>query len=148
MKENDPKTFFTPDEEQQIASAIHEAELKTSGEIRVHLAKKIKKSAFDDATQLFEKLKMTETAEKNGVLIYLAVQDHQFAVVGDTGIHQKVTPDFWDKIRDAMQQEFKKGQFAKGIVDAIHICGQELARYFSRQSHDANELSNDISRED
>ncbi len=147
-RELDPKKFFTQEEEQEIVQAIKEAELKTSGEIRVHLAKKIKKTAFEDATRLFEKLKMTQTAERNGVLIYLALQHQQFAVVGDTGIHQKVGEDFWHKIRDAMQEEFKKEEFAKGIVDAIQVCGQELARYFVRQTNDSNELSDDISHED
>jgi uncharacterized membrane protein len=142
-----PKRFFTPDEEKGIVAAIGEAERKTSGEIRVHLVKHCWGDPYEEAVKVFEKVGMTRTVERNGVLIYLALKNHQFAVIGDIGIHEKVPPHFWEKIRDAMQDDFQKGDFAKGIVDGIRTCGMELARFFPRRAEDKNELTDQISRE-
>ncbi len=139
------KKFFTSDEEAQIVRAIQEAEGKTSGEIRVHVQHRAQKDSYQHATHIFKKLGMTKTQEKNGVLIYLAPQSRQFVVLGDLGIHEKVAPDFWDKIRDAMQEDFKRGDFVKGLVDGVTACGRELGRYFPRKSDDKNELSDQIS---
>jgi len=141
-----PKKFFTPEEETQILAAIQEAEQKTSGEVRVHLVKHCWGDVYEEAVKIFEKIGMTQTAERNGVLIYLALKNHQFAVIGDIGIHEKVPPNFWGKIRDAMQDDFHKGDFAKGLIDGIHTCGAELARFFPRRVEDKNELADQISR--
>lgn len=142
-----PKRFFTPEEETQILAAIREAEQKTSGEIRVHLVKHCWGSPYEEAVKVFERIGMTGTVERNGILIYLALKNHQFAVIGDVGIHEKVPPDFWEKIRNAMQDDFQKGDFAKGLVDGIRTCGVELTRYFPRKPEDKNELTDQISRE-
>ena len=141
-----PKEFFVKDEEEKIVGAIREAEGKTSGEIRVHLAKSVKKTAFEDAVQVFKKIGMTKTAERNGVLFYLAVKDSQFAVIGDVGIHQKVPEKYWDVIRDILRDHFQKNDFAGGLAKAIGMCGHELARYFPRKADDVNELPDGISR--
>lgn len=140
-----PKKFFTAEEEEKILSAIRESEAKTSGEIRVHLAGHCRKSAYEDAVKVFEKLGMTGTTERNGILVFLALKDHQFAVIGDIGIHDKVPQDFWEKMRDAIQDDFQKGDFAKGLMEAIQVCGTELARYFPRKTDDRNELSDELS---
>lgn len=140
-----PKKFLTPEEEAHLVTVIQEAEKATSGEIRVHVAQKVQKSAYEDAVRLFEKMGMTKTKERNGILIYLALHDHAFAVIGDVGIHQKVPAGFWDKIRDAMKDHFQKGEFAKGLEEAIRVCGNELAHDFPCRKDDRNELTNEIS---
>lgn len=137
--------FFTEQEESQIMAAIEEAERKTSGEIRVHLAKRCRGSPVKTAARVFERLGMTKTAERNGILFYLAPKDRKFSVIGDIGIHEKMPPDFWDKVRDATQENFRKGGFAKGIVDGINVCGGQLARHFPRKSDDRSELPDEIS---
>jgi uncharacterized membrane protein len=137
--------FFSKQEEDQIVAAIQAAESKTSGEIRVHLLRRIKKTIYEDAISAFEKLRMTRTERRNGILIVLAPKKHEFAVIGDTGIHEKVTSHFWDKVRKDMQNEFKTGDFLKGILNGVQTCGQELERYFPRTKQDKNELSDQVS---
>ena len=140
--------FFKPEEEASIVSAIREAEAKSSGEIRVHLAKRCVGSPHDAAGKVFEKLGMTRTALRNGVLFFLVISDRKFAVIGDSGIHEKVGPEFWETIRDALQADFRRGEFAKGLIDGIRACGDQLARHFPRQIDDRNELSDQISTDE
>lgn len=140
-----PSEFFTEEEKKLITDAIQDAEKNTSGEIRVHLEKNCKTNVLDRAAYLFEKLGMHKTAQRNGVLFYLATDDHKFAILGDAGIN-KVTPDhFWDEVRDAVLTLFKEGDYAAGLIRGITLAGEKLKKYFPYQSDDVNELSDEIS---
>ena len=88
---------------------------------------------------------MTNTKDRNGVLIYLAIKDKKMAIIGDTGIDQKVPDDFWESVKDTMVTNFKDGEFVKGICTAIKESGIKLSTYFPYQSDDENELSDEIS---
>jgi uncharacterized membrane protein len=132
-------------EEKILVEAIAIAEKNTSGEIRVHIEKTCKGDAVEQAKVIFEKLGMTATEARNGVLIYIAEESHKFAIIGDSGIHEKVGHDFWDHSKDLMSQHFKKGEFVEGIKEAVLSCGEALKKYFPFQNNDSNELSNDIS---
>jgi len=87
---------------------------------------------------------MHQTALRNGVLIYLATDDHQFAIIGDAGIDQKVPEDFWESTKDMMLDSFRKGDYVSGLIAGIEKAGEQLGRYFPRRSDDVNELPNDI----
>ncbi len=137
---------FSKEDERRLVEAIREAESQTSGEIRVHLQKKIKSSVYDEAKQAFEKLGMTATQERNGILFFLAEDQREFAILGDSGIHAKVDSKFWDQLSDTMQNDFKKGDFIIGLSKGIQMCGVELAKHFPRHLDDRNELSDFISR--
>lgn len=139
------KDFFSEGERQQIVDAIKAAELNTSGEIRVHLDKTCPEDVLDRAAYWFEKLQMHKTEQRNGVLFYLAHEDHKLAVLGDVGINQKVPDDFWNSIKDQMIADFKEGEFAKGLANGIIESGKQLKAHFPYQSDDVNELSDDIS---
>lgn len=139
------KDLFTELEKQQIVAAIKEAEKNTSGEIRVHIERKCKEDVLDHAAFMFEELEMHQTELRNGVLIYLAVEDRQLAILGDAGINLKVPKGFWDATRDVMINEFKHGNFAKGLSDGIIKAGEQLKTHFPYQKDDLNELSDDIS---
>jgi len=132
-------------EQQQVAAAIAAAEKNTSGELRVHLEKVCTEDPVQRAIAVFEKLGMQRTAARNGVLIYVALQSNQLAIIGDKGINEKVPSDFWDSTRDLMIQHFKEGQITIGLCAAISEAGKQLAAYFPYQDNDQNELSNDIS---
>lgn len=134
-------------EEKILVDAIAVAEKNTSGEIRVHIEKTCKGDAVEQAKVIFEKLGMTATEARNGVLIYIAEESHKFAIIGDAGIHEKVGHDFWDHSKDLMLQHFKKGEFVEGIKEAVLSCGEALKKHFPFQNNDSNELSNDISYE-
>ena len=137
--------FLTPSEEEQILQAIALAESRTSGEIRVHIESRCKAEPVARAVELFYLLKMDTTAERNGVLIYVATNDHKLAIIGDSGINEVVPPNFWDKARDLMAISFKSLKFAEGIVGAISLAGEQLGSWFPFKDGDSNELSNDIS---
>jgi uncharacterized membrane protein len=139
------KTFFTKSEQQQIVNTIAVAEKNTSGEIRVHIDDTCKGDVLDTAAHHFNQLKMYKTELRNGVLFYLSVDDHQFAIIGDKGINEKVPEGFWDNVRDTVISHFKQQQFAVGLAKGIEMTGEKLKQYFPYQTNDKNELSNEIS---
>jgi uncharacterized membrane protein len=139
------KSFFTEEQKQSIQKMIANAELNTSGEIRVHIDEKCKIDVLDQAAFIFKKLKMHKTELHNGVLFYLAVSDQKFAILGDKGINEKVPADFWDTIRDIMLQQFKQKQFTEGLCKGIEMAGEKLKIHFPHQVDDRNELNNEVS---
>jgi uncharacterized membrane protein len=139
------RTFFTKEEQQNIVAAIKEAELNTSGEIRVHIENHCKEEALERAAEVFYDLKMNRTAARNGILFYLAVKDRKFAIIGDEGINKEVEHDFWNDIKDEMISNFKENKFAEGLIAGILKCGDKLKEYFPYQNDDVNELSDEIS---
>lgn len=139
------ENFFSTEEKKQITDAIAQAELNTSGEIRLHMEGHCKIDVLDRAAYIFEKLGMKETAQRNGVLFYLAVHDRKFAILGDAGINQVVPVNFWDQIKETMLTFFKEGKFTDGLSKGILMAGDQLKANFPRQKDDVNELSDEIS---
>lgn len=139
------ESIFSKLQQDSIVKAIQEAELNTSGEIRLHVEPHCNIDVVARAKQVFEELNMHQTELKNGVLFYLAYQDKKFAIIGDSGIHEKVTDAFWNEARDLMRNHFVSGNFTEGICLAIAKAGQKLKEHFPYQSNDNNELSNEIS---
>jgi uncharacterized membrane protein len=138
------RQFFNEAEQQEIVSAIRRTEKMTSGEIRVHIEDLLKGDVLDRAAVVFRQLKMDKTKERNGVLIYLAIRERKFAVIGDEGIHQKVKTDFWDGVKEGMQAEFSQGRFLHGVIQAVEQAGEQLKSYFPISASDKNELSDEI----
>jgi uncharacterized membrane protein len=139
------KDFFSDDQVREISAAIGVAETKTSGEVRVHIEKKCERDALAEAEMWFGKLGMHKTQDRNGILIYLAVESRVFAVYGDRGIHEKVHQEFWNEVTHNMELKFRDGKFTDGLVEMINRTGEQLQKYFPISSNDKNELSNDIS---
>lgn len=134
-------------DEQRIVAAIEAAELVTSGEVRVHLNDTCSGDPLRDAQKQFQKLGMHRTAERNGILFFIALESHKFAVVGDSGIHAKVGQSFWEGIRDHMVPELKEGRWIDALELGIAEAGRALAEHFPHQgSSDRDELSNEVSR--
>ena len=141
---NRPALFFSDEEKKRLVSAVKKAEELTSGEIRICLEKKTKSDVLVQAKKMFKKLGMTKTQHRNGVLIYLALDRREFAVIGDEGIHQKVGADFWTDIVGLIQQEFTLGKFAQGLELGILKIGEKLQRFFPRTQRDVNELPDSL----
>ena len=139
------KDFLNETDKHMIVDAIKEAELNTSGEVRVHIESHCKGDVLDRAAYLFKKLQMHKTEQRNGVLFYLAHKDHKFAILGDGGINEKVPENFWDDIKEKISEKFKGGEFADGLAEGIKESGQQLKTHFPYQSDDVNELSDEIS---
>ncbi|MCX6287419.1 MAG: TPM domain-containing protein [Bacteroidetes bacterium] len=142
---NSARDFFSPEQQKAITKAIADAELQTSGEIRVHIENTLKGDVLDRASYLFRQLSMNKTHLRNGVLIYLAVRSRQFAIVGDKGIHKVVPENFWDGIKHRMQGYFRENDFSGGLIHAISTTGEQLKKHFPHLENDKNELSDDIS---
>jgi uncharacterized membrane protein len=129
---------------ERVIAAIAAAEGRTSGEIRVVLSRKKAGNAIVAAQRHFERLGMTKTAARNGVLIFLAPRSRTFAVIGDTAVHEKCGDAFWRLLAAAMELHFKRGEFTEGLVHGIERAGALLAEHFPRQPDDRNELPNEI----
>jgi len=139
------ENFFSAEEKQSLLDAIAQAELNTSGEIRLHMEGNCKIDVLDRAAYIFEKLEMNKTDQRNGVLFYLAVHDHKFAILGDAGINKLVPLNFWDAIKETMLTYFKEGKFVDGLSKGILMAGEQLKANFPFQKEDVNELSDEIS---
>lgn len=141
-----PQDLFTIAQQQEIVTAIKAAEKNTSGEIRVHIEKNCKEDVLDHAAFIFDELEMQKTELRNGVLIYLAVEDRKLAILGDAGINLKVPKGFWDKIKDLMVSNFKEGSFTEGLSQGIILAGEQLKKHYPHdKENDENELSDEIS---
>ncbi|KGQ27252.1 membrane protein [Gallibacterium anatis] len=139
--------FSQPIQKSVIEQAIADLEKKTSAELRVYVERKkadAGRSALQQATFLFQQLEMEKTALRNGVLIYLALQSKQCAIVGDQGIDQYVEADFWQCACDLIVEQAKQKQYTQGIVNAIAMIGERLAQHFPYQEDDKNELPNEV----
>lgn len=140
------KKIFTKEEEQLIVSVIQNAERLTSGEVRVFVESRCSYvDALDRARELFGNLNMQMTEERNGVLVYVAIKDHQLAVFGDEGIHQKVGNDYWNTEVIKMIRDFNRDDYVQGIAGCVEDIGQALHQFFPYTAgKDKNELSDEI----
>jgi len=145
MRIHHPLFFFSKSEKDKIIAAIREAETNTSGEVRVHLAARVQGDVLSHAKKIFEKIGMARTKDRNGVLIFLALRDKQVVILGDQGIHDKVSGNFWNEEIGLMQSYFRKGEFAVGIAQAVLQVGEKLKTFFPYQKDDKNELPDKIS---
>ena len=140
------KEFFTPEQRDSIVAAVRAAETQTSGEIRLYIESRCRfVDPIDRAAEVFTGLQMQATKERNGVLIYVALDDHQMAILGDEGIHQRVGRDFWEKEVNKMIYHFSHQDFTTGLIDIITDIGDALKMNFpySRDT-DKNELPDDL----
>lgn len=139
------KEFIGKQGKLQIEQAIKEAELDTSGEIRVHIESKCTSDPLQRAVYIFNYLKMFNTQARNGVLIYVAVESRKFAIIGDAGINKVVPDNFWNSIKEKMGAEFSQGRYVEGIFQAIREAGESLKHYFPYKSDDVNEQPDEVS---
>ena len=137
--------FFTKEEQQRIIDKIREVETKTSGELRVHLARNAGEPILQDAVRAFQRLGMQKTAARNGVLIFLVPKRHRFAIVGDEGINEVLPPHFWEEVVEEAERRFRQGEFLEGVCQAIDRIGEHLAAHFPYEEDDVNELPDELS---
>ncbi|MDJ0364417.1 TPM domain-containing protein [Hymenobacter sp. H14-R3] len=138
---------LTPAQEATLVAAIKAAELRTSGEIRLHLEDKCPTpEPLDRAAQVFAELNMHHTKLRNGVLFYLAWQTRQFAVVGDSGINSVVPDEFWEAVKETVMDHFRQEKYVPGLERGIRLVGEQLRQLFPYdEATDVNELDDDIS---
>lgn len=142
-----PKKFFSSEEQERILEEIRKAEHRTSGEIRVHLDCCSREIPLEKAKRVFHRLGMTRTKARNGVLIYLATEDRKFAILGDEGIHRVVPENYWEDVKEKIQEQFREGRICEGICLGIREIGEKLKVHFPVEPDDRNELPDTISEE-
>jgi len=135
---------FNEEEQQRIRRAIEEAEMNTSGQIRICIERTCKEDVLDRAAKYFHQLDMHKTKLRNGVLIYLATVDRKFAIIGDRGLNKLVPENFWDDVKEEMLKHFKYGDLVEGIVTGLKISGEHLQKFFPHKADGKNELPDDI----
>ncbi len=146
-KMSNARQILNNEEDRRVVEAIRQAELNTSGEIKVHIENHCRGDVEERSLFVFNRLKLNETKLRNGVLIYLAVKDRKFAILGDEGINNVVEDGFWNDVKDLMQIRFKESRFAEGLEEGIMRCGEKLKTFFPYQTNDINEISDEISYE-
>lgn len=141
-----PADFFSEQEKKVIVDAVKKAELRTSGELRIYVESRCRfVNPVLRAKEVFQGLKMYETARRNAVLIYVAMKDRQLAVYGDEGIHTKVGDAFWNTEVSTMLQHFNRNNYAEGIAGIAAAIGEALQTHFPYEAEtDVNELPDDI----
>lgn len=142
------ESFFSKIDEPRVVEAIRAAELRTRGEIRIHVTEADVEDVVKKAAETFERLGMTATSERNGVLIFVAPASRKFAVLGDSGLTSLVGTNALDEIASTMSAAFREGRFTDGLVATVARAGDLLAAHFPPKSGsaDQDELSNAISR--
>jgi len=145
----EPETFLGALDDARIVAAIRQAEARTRAEIRVHVTHAEVEDATSAGAAAFERLGMTATAERNGVLLFVAPASRSCAVLGDTAIHERCAEGFWAAVAEAMAAQFRAGRFTEGIVAGVQAAEAELRRHFPRREGEAdvNELPDEVSRD-
>lgn len=141
------REFLSRDEQDQVLAAIREAEAACSAEVRLCIEAGLPLGTRDPQTrarQLFGRMGMHHTEQRNGVLFYLAVKQRRFAVLGDENLHTRVGDGFWQAVVGEMTGHFTEDRFGAGLCAGIRQVGRRLAEYYPRQANDANELSDSI----
>jgi uncharacterized membrane protein len=138
------KRFFDSKEEKQIMESIRLAERASSGEVRVYVESHCKKPVSERTIEIFKRLKMQHTRERNGVLIYIAMDDHKFSIFGDEGIHKKLGFSFWHDEAATLKSYFERDEIIGGICQVITDIGEKLKAKFPHPPDDKNELPDEI----
>ena len=141
------RAFLSDADLDAVAAAIVSAEAATSAEIRVHLDERCPGDAMARAVEIFERLGMTRTAERHGVLVYVSIEDHKLAVIGDRGIHERVGQVYWERLVEAVLGDFREARPRDGLAHAVGELGSVLRRHFPRRPDDVNELPDQVSIE-
>jgi uncharacterized membrane protein len=137
--------FLNTSEIEQVMQEIRQQELATSGEIRLYIERHCSlMNPLAKAAELFHSLRMFETAHRNAVLIYIAYEDHDFALYGDKDIIQLTDPNFWSNTSRQLAVSFNNKQYLQGILLCIETIGQQLKTHFPWEGEKKNELPDDI----
>lgn len=139
------KLFQNHIDEGKIVAVIGEVESKATAELRVHVERHCPIDVMDRAVEVFTNLHMHQTRYRNGALLYIAYEDHKFAIIGDAGINARVDKDFWKNEQERLSEHFRKAEYTEGICHCLRDIGAELTKYFPYEPEDTNELPNDIS---
>ena len=128
-----------------IEGAINATEQHHSGQIRFAVEGALDvtpllrgQSARERAIDLFAQLRIWDTADNNGVLIYLLLADRDVEIVADRGIAEKIAAPAWEQICRTMESAFLRGEYEKGVLTGIHQVAHGLTRHFLARTDGGN----------
>lgn len=124
------KHLFNELDHDRITAAIAAAEKHTSGQIRVYVSHRRVQDPRHAAAHQFVKLGLDKTKHRNAVLIFIAPESQNFAILGDEAVHAKCGETFWEQVAGAMRELFRQRKFTEGIVHGIDTAGRSLAQHF------------------
>lgn len=146
------KRHFPASSLDAIKAAIGASEAAHSGEIRLAVEAALSPAQLlgdmtprERALELFSTLRIWDTQDNNGVLIYVLHADHAIEIVADRGIHARAGQQTWQGIASQMQQAFAAGNFEAGAIAGIEAVTAQLVRHFPAAVAGANELPDDVS---
>lgn len=141
------KRVLPADSMKSIEQAIAASESQHSGEIRFAVEPALDppvlfrgQSARERAIEVFSLLQLWDTAERNGVLVYLLLADHDIEIVADRGASAKVSAEEWEAVCRTMEASLRRGEFRKGLLDGIGAVSRLLALHFPPRAGNRNEL--------
>jgi hypothetical protein len=141
------RRIFPPAALARIQQAITSGEAAHAGQLRFVVEGALdgaplfrNQPARERALDIFSQLRIWDTADNNGVLIYLLLADRDVEIVADRGIDAKVGPEGWEKICRAMETDFRAGNFEAGVIKGIEAVSREMAAHFPRRGAGPNEL--------
>jgi uncharacterized membrane protein len=142
------KRAFPPTAMTAIEQAIAAGEREHGGEVRFAAEAALDvpglfagQSARERAIDVFSQLRVWDTAENNGVLIYLLLADHDIEIVADRGINARVRPQEWEAICREMEASLRRGEFQHAIVAGIEAVSRLVGRHFPARTSDRNQLT-------
>ena len=138
------KKYLSEKEIVDLVEVIKIAENQSTGEIRLHIDSSAEKENAEVAFEVFQRLEMYKTKDRNAVLFHVNFNQRYLTIIGDEGIHQKVCQSFWDKIHSEVITQFVQGKYFFGLKEAIFKTGKELKRYFPVKEENPNELPDEI----
>jgi len=136
--------FISQLDEAKIVAAIAETTKKTSGEIRVYISHRSHANVLAFAQRRFHQLGMAKTRQHDAVLLYLAPRTHQFAIVGDSGVHEKCGDAFWREVSAKLSAALRQGDFTAALVQIVRQVGELLAAHFPPEPGVGHELPDAI----
>jgi uncharacterized membrane protein len=149
LDDSDTRKAIPPDMVERLARRVAASEKRHSGEIRLYVEAGLPMSylwraatARERAVAMFGKLRVWDTENNNGVLIYLLLAEHAIEIIADRGLASRVDPREWQRIADAMGAAFKERRFEDGLTQALEEASALLVAHFPRDpaKADANEL--------
>ena len=138
------KKYLLEKEIVDLVEVIKIAENQSTGEIRLHIDSSAEKENVEVAFEVFQRLEMYKTKDRNAVLFHVNFNQRYLTIIGDEGIHQKVCQSFWVKIHSEVITQFVQGQYFFGLKEAIFKTGKELKKYFPVKEENPNELPDEI----
>lgn len=136
--------FLTGQEMASLVEAIQTAESYSSGEIRVHIDSNTEGNNAKTAVEVFQKLEMYKTLHRNAVLFHVNFEQKYLTIIGDKGIHEKVSQSFWDHLHDEITGYFSQQKYFEGMQYGILQTGIEFKKHFPVTGENKNELSDEI----